>query len=171
MDQPAGLEPLAYGTPWETLRLPGSSRQALNGLLARRRPGACALFHGPGKHGKAMVAEALATHLGLAAYRLDLSRVVSTHIAETERGLAAAFDDARARGALLFFDEGDALFGRRTSVRDAHDRYANEEIGYLLRRLEAFDGLAILATTAVREVAPDIVRRCVAVVGIPRMRP
>jgi SpoVK/Ycf46/Vps4 family AAA+-type ATPase len=165
---PVVLEPLTRGVRWEALRLPGSSRQALSAVVSRRPPGACVLFHGPGKQGKAMVAEALATHLGLAAYRVDLGRIVSTHVEETERRLAAVFDDARAHDALVFFDEGDALFGRRRSVSDAHDRYANAEIAYLLQRLEAFSGLAILATNALRDVAPAVVRRCTATVGIPR---
>lgn len=165
---PVVLEPLTRGVRWEALRLPGSSRQALSALVSRRPPGTCLLFHGPGKQGKAMAAEALATHLGLAAYRVDLGRIVSTYVDETERRLAAVFDDTRAHEALLFFDVGDALFAKRTSVADAHDRDAHAAIACLLHRIEAFSGLAILATTALRDVAPAVVRRCTATVGIPR---
>lgn len=171
METRAVLEPLAPGVGWDALRLPGSSRQALHGFAARRAVGTFALFHGPGRAGKGIVAGALAAHLGMAVWRIDLGGVVSARVDETERNLAAVFDDVRASGALLFFDEGDALIGTRSSVRDAHDRYANQEIAYLLQRLETFAGLAVLTSTAVRDVAPDIVRRCAAIVGIPRMRP
>ena len=168
METPAALEPLTRGVRLETLRLPGSSRQALNALAARRPSRTFALFHGPGRSGKALVAEALAHRLGLPAYRVDLGRIVSTYIGETEKHLDAVFDAAEAGGALLLFDEGDALMGPRAGVRDAHDRYAHAEIDHLLRRIEAFDGLAILTTSAVRELAPEVVRRAAAIVGIPR---
>lgn len=168
MDDPVALEPLTPGVAWEALRLPGSSRQALRALAAAPVPGMLALFHGPGRTGKTMVAQACATHLGLTGFRVDLRPVVSTHADETERRLEAVFDAVPRRGALLLLDEADALIGPRRGVRDAHDRYANTEIAFLLRRLDAFDGLAILGVTAQREVAPDILRRCAAVVGIPR---
>jgi len=168
METPAALEPLTRGVRLETLRLPGSSRQALNALAARRPSRTSAIFHGPGRTGKALVAEAFANHLGLPAYRVDLRRIVSTYIGETEKNLAAVFDAVGAGGALLLFDEGDALLGPRTGVRDAHDRYAHADIAHLLRRIEAFDGLAILTTSAVRELAPEVVRRAAAIVGIPR---
>lgn len=168
MDHAVALEPLKPGVTWEALRLPGSSRQALRGLAAGPLPGVLALFHGPGRTGKTMVAQAFATHLGLTGFRVDLRPVVSTHSGETERHLDAVFDAVPGRGALLLLDEADALIGPRRGVRDAHDRYANTEIASLLQRLDAFDGVAILGTTAQREVSPDILRRCAAVVGIPR---
>lgn len=168
MEAPAALEPLTRGVRLETLRLPGSSRQVLNAFAARRPSRTFALFHGPGRSGKALVAEALAHHLGLPAYRVDLGRIVSTYIGETEKNLAAVFAAAGAGGALLLFDEGDALLGPRTGVREAHDRYAHAGIDHLLRQIEAWDGLAILTASAVREVAPEVVRRAAAIVGIPR---
>lgn len=162
------LEPLTPGVSFEALRLPGSSRQALNALAARRPTRAFAIFHGPGRTGKAIVAAALASHLGRAAHRVDLAAIVSEYIGETEKHLDHVFDSVRAGGAVLLFDEGDALMGPRSGVRDAHDRYANAVIAHLLRRIEVFEGVAILTTTAVREVAPEMVRRAAAIVGIPR---
>lgn len=168
MDPHIVLEPLTHGVAFEALRLPGSSRQALNALAARRPAPVVAIFHGPGRTGKAMVADALATHLGLAAWRVDLGRVVSRVEGETEARLAAVFDDARAAGVLLFFDDADALLGPRTGVRDALDRHASREIAYLLQRLDAWTGVAVFATTALQEVAPAMRRRCDASIGIPR---
>ncbi len=117
--------------------------------FARRLPrgrGVAVLFAGPSGTGKTMAAEALAHTLHLDLYRIDLSAVVSKWIGETEKNLAVAFDEAERSGAVLFFDEADALFGKRTEVRDGRDRYANLEVNYLLQRVELFTGLVILAT-------------------------
>jgi AAA+ superfamily predicted ATPase len=122
----------------------------------RRMPrgqGVAALFAGPPGTGKTMAAEAVADALRQDLYRIDLSAVVSKYIGETEKNLASAFEEAERAGAVLFFDEADALFGRRTEVRDAHDRYANLEINYLLQRVETFTGLVVLATN--RQAALD----------------
>jgi hypothetical protein len=105
-----------------------------------------ALFAGESGTGKTMAAEVIANELRLALYRIDLSAVVSKYIGETEKNLRKLFDAAEAGGAILLFDEADALFGKRSEVKDSHDRYANIEINYLLQRMEAFSGLAILAT-------------------------
>ena len=113
---------------------------------ANRGLGISALFTGPSGTGKTMAAEVIALELGLDLYRIDLAAVVSKYIGETERNLRRVFDGAEGGGAVLFFDEADALFGKRTEVRDSHDRYANIEIDYLLQRIELFGGLAILAT-------------------------
>ncbi len=149
-DEPAKdrpwLERLSSGVHWEDLRLPGSSRALLEGLARPVTGRRLALFSGPRGTGKTLAAEALASRLGLQAYRIDLSRVVSKYIGETEKNIDRVFDDAEAEQALLFFDEADALFGKRTDVTDAHDRYANIEINYFLARLETFEGLAVLAT-------------------------
>ena len=109
-----------------------------------RGQGVAALFTGPPGTGKTTAAEALARELGQDLYRVDLSAVVSKYIGETEKNLAAAFDEAERGSAVLFFDEADALFGKRTEVRDAHDRYANLEVNYLLQRVETFTGLVVL---------------------------
>jgi hypothetical protein len=108
--------------------------------------GISALFSGESGTGKTMAAEVIANDLQLNLYRIDLSAVVSKYIGETEKNLRRLFDAAERGGAILFFDEADALFGKRSEVKDSHDRYANIEINYLLQRMEAFSGLAILAT-------------------------
>lgn len=112
----------------------------------RRGLGVSALFSGESGTGKTLAAEVLAHELGLDLYRIDLSAVVSKYIGETEKNLRQVFDVAEEGGALLLFDEADALFGKRGEVKDSHDRYANMEVGYLLQRMEAYQGLAILTT-------------------------
>jgi DNA polymerase III delta prime subunit len=112
----------------------------------RLRPGYRALFHGPPGTGKTLAAGLLGKVSGREVYRVDLSTVVSKYIGETEKNLAALFETAQHRDWVLFFDEADALFGKRTNVKDAHDRYANQEVSYLLQRVEDYDGLAVLAT-------------------------
>jgi DNA polymerase III delta prime subunit len=112
----------------------------------RLRPGYRALFHGPPGTGKTLAAGLLGKISGREVYRVDLSTVVSKYIGETEKNLAALFETAQHRDWILFFDEADALFGKRTSVKDAHDRYANQEVSYLLQRVEDYDGLVVLAT-------------------------
>jgi hypothetical protein len=121
--------------------------------------GISALFAGESGTGKTMAAEAIAHELNLDLYRIDLSQVVSKYIGETEKNLRRLFDAAEDGGAILFFDEADALFGRRSEVKDSHDRYANIEINYLLQRMEAFQGLAILATNAKGSLDRAFVRR------------
>ncbi|EPE96739.1 ATP-binding protein [Rhizobium grahamii] len=134
--------------------------------LVRGR-GTTALFAGPSGVGKTMAAEVLAHSLKLDLFRIDLSSVVSKYIGETERNLRQLFDAAEAGGCVLFFDEADALFGKRTEVKDSHDRYANLEISYLLQRMEAFSGLAILATNLKNNLDPAFLRRLRYVVDIP----
>ena len=116
------------------------------GAEARHGKGLSALFGGPPGTGKTMAAEVIARELGLDLYKIDLSGVVSKYIGETEKNLARIFDEADSGNAILFFDEADALFGKRTEVTDAHDRYANIEISYLLQRMEEYEGVVILAT-------------------------
>jgi len=124
-----------------------------------RGQGVIALFAGPSGTGKTMAAEAVAVALRHDLYRVDLSAVVSKYIGETEKNLSAAFDEAQRAGAVLFFDEADALFGKRTEVKDAHDRYANLEINYLLQRVETFTGLVILATNRQSALDEAFLRR------------
>lgn len=108
--------------------------------------GTCALFYGPAGTGKTMAAKVLANELGLALYRVDLSRMVSKYIGETQKHISALFEHAKSTNALLFFDEADALFAKRTEVGDSHDRNANSEVAHLLQKLEEYDGISILAT-------------------------
>jgi hypothetical protein len=183
------IEPAAG---WGDLVLPGSQRQMLRdiavhvrqrtrvyeswGFAARssRGLGISALFAGDSGTGKTMAAEVLADELQLDLYRIDLSSVVSKYIGETERNLRRVFDAAEEGGAILLFDEADALFGKRSEVKDSHDRYANIEVSYLLQRMEAYRGLAILTTNmrsaldnaflrrirfAVQFPFPDVVQR------------
>ena len=125
-----------------------------------------ALFAGPSGTGKTMAAEAVSHELGRDLVVVDLSQVVSKYIGETEKNLALLFAAAE-HGSVLLFDEGDALFGRRTTVHSSHDRYANLEVAYLLQRLETFDGIAILTTNARENVDPAFLPRLRFVVGFP----
>jgi hypothetical protein len=129
--------------------------------------GLAALFAGPPGTGKTMAAEAIAAELDLPLYRIDLSQVVNKYIGETEKNLRRLFDAADSADVILFFDEADALFGKRTEVKDAHDRYANLEISYLLERMERFKGLAILATNRKKDLDEAFLRRLRFVVEFP----
>jgi hypothetical protein len=129
--------------------------------------GIAALFAGPPGTGKTMAAEVLAARLDLPMYRIDLSQVVNKYVGETEKNLKRVFDAADRSDTLLFFDEADALFGRRTEVKDAHDRYANLEISYLLERMERFTGLAILATNRKKDLDEAFLRRLRFVLDFP----
>ncbi len=126
-----------------------------------------ALFAGPSGTGKTMAAEVLAADLGLDLYRVDLSSVVSKYIGETEKNLRRLFDAAEDGAAVLLFDEADALFGRRTEVKDSHDRYANVEVSYLLQRMEQYRGLALLTTNFKEALDPAFMRRIRFVVDFP----
>jgi hypothetical protein len=130
-------------------------------------PGVNAVFFGPSGTGKTMAASILAGELGMAIYRVDLSRVVSKYIGETERNLDVLFEEARRSFAVLFFDEAEALFGKRSEVKDAHDRYANIEVAYLLQRMETFEGVAILATNLHKHMDNAFLRRLQFAVEFP----
>jgi AAA+ superfamily predicted ATPase len=125
------------------------------------------LFAGPSGTGKTMAAEIIAADLGLELYRIDLSTMVSKYIGETEKNLEKVFTAAREANAILFFDEADALFGKRSEVRDAHDRYANIEVGYLLQKMEEYDGVVILATNLRKNLDEAFVRRLHMAIDFP----
>ncbi len=129
----------------------GFSTTASHGLVA--------LFSGPSGTGKTLAAEVIAFELGLDVFKLDLSSVVSKYIGETEKNLELVFDAAGAGNMVLFFDEADALFGKRSEVKDARDRYANIEVSYLLQRLEAYEGLVVMATNFEKNVDDAFLRR------------
>ena len=129
--------------------------------------GISALFSGVSGTGKTMAAEVLANELKLDLYRIDLSQVVSKYIGETEKNLRRVFDAAEEGGAILLFDEADALFGKRSEVKDSHDRYANVEVSYLLQRMESYRGLAILTTNMKEALDPAFLRRIRFVVQFP----
>jgi SpoVK/Ycf46/Vps4 family AAA+-type ATPase len=168
---------------WSDIVLPSDSVAQLQELCARvafshrvleewgfdRRlshgKGIAALFSGPSGTGKTMAAEVIANELGLDLYRVEIPSIVSKWIGETEKNLDKVF--RLAENAILFFDEADALFGKRSDVRDAHDRYANVEISYLLQRMETFEGLAILATNVRHHLDEAFLRRLTFVVQFP----
>jgi SpoVK/Ycf46/Vps4 family AAA+-type ATPase len=129
--------------------------------------GVSALFAGPSGTGKTMAAEIVAHDLGQEAYRIDLSALVSKYIGETEKNLSKVFDAAEHSNAVLFFDEADALFGKRSDVKDAHDRYANIQVAYLLQRIERYSGVAILATNLKANTDEAFIRRIDFLVEFP----
>ena len=176
------IEPAAT---WDDLVLPGPALDLLReiavhvrhrarvygawGFAARgaRGLGISALFAGASGTGKTMAAEVIAHELRLDLYRIDLSQVVSKYIGETEKNLRRVFDAAEEGGAILLFDEADALFGKRSEVKDSHDRYANIEVSYLLQRMECYRGLAILTTNRKNDLDPAFLRRIRFVVQFP----
>jgi hypothetical protein len=176
------IEPAAG---WDDLVLPAAQVQTLREMavhVRRRRVvhedwgfagrgsrglGISALFAGPSGTGKTMAAEVLAGELRLDLYRIDLSSVVSKYIGETEKNLRKVFDAAEEGGAILLFDEADALFGKRSEVKDSHDRYANIEVSYLLQRMEAYRGLAILTSNFKDALDTAFLRRLRFIVHFP----
>jgi len=176
------LSPLPCPYDWNDLILNAAVDTRLHDLEARVRlraevldtwdfgrlnpgsRGVTALFAGPSGTGKTMAAQVLARSLGLELYRADLAEVVDKYIGETEKRLAKIFDECEKHRVLLLFDEADALFGQRTRVRDAHDRFANIEIDYLLQRLETFAGTAILATNRKSDLDQAFLRRLAVVI-------
>jgi hypothetical protein len=176
------IDPIAG---WDDLRLPASEKALLRqlaeqvslrsavyddwGFRARmnRGLGISALFAGDSGTGKTMAAEVIARELKLLMYRIDLSAVVSKFIGETEKNLRKLFDAAEDSGAILFFDEADALFGKRSEVKDSHDRYANIEVNYLLQRMESYRGLAILATNRKSALDTAFLRRLRFIINFP----
>lgn len=173
------------GHSWDDLVLPERERNILREIAAHVRQrakvyetwgfgskggrglGISALFAGASGTGKTMAAEVLGNELRLDVYRIDLSTIVSKYIGETEKNLRRVFDAAEGAGAILLFDEADALFGKRSDVKDSHDRYANIEVGYLLQRMESYRGLAILTTNLKGSIDQAFLRRIRFVVQFP----
>lgn len=157
-------ELLEISASWEDLTLPEAELQRLREIARSMKhratlaesadpsakipqgSGVVALFAGPSGPTKIQTAAVLANELKLPLYRIDLGSVVSKYVGETEKNLRRVFDAAEEGGVILFFDEADALFGKRSEVKDHHDRYANVEVNYLLQRMEAYPGIAILTT-------------------------
>ncbi|MGH3912935.1 MAG: ATP-binding protein [Pseudonocardiaceae bacterium] len=185
----AGLERLARriepAVGWDDLVLPGPTQRALHELTARARHrdrvldewrmrpgggrgrGITGLFAGDSGTGKTMSAEVIAADLGLDLYTVNLATVVDKYVGETEKNLERIFTEAAGVNGVLLFDEADAIFGKRSEVRDAHDRYANIESAYLLQRMESFDGLAILATNLRANLDDAFTRRLDVIVDFP----
>ena len=178
-------ERLETTAAWSDLILPPAEHATLRAIAAhlrrrtqvyeswgfaghgRRGLGVSALFAGPSGTGKTLAAEVLGSELGLSVCRVDLSRVVSKYIGETEKNLRRVFDAAEESGAILLFDEADALFGKRSEVRDSHDRYANIEVSYLLQKMESYRGLAILTTNMKDALDQAFLRRLRFIVKFP----
>ena len=174
---------------WDDLVLPPRQLEVLRDIVAhvqhrrtvheewnfvgkgRRGLGIGALFAGVSGTGKTMAAEVIAKELALDLYRVDLSQVVSKYIGETEKNLRKIFDAAETGGVILLFDEADALFGKRSEVKDSHDRYANIEVSYLLQRMEAYRGLAVLTTNMKEALDTAFLRRLRFVVQFPFPQP
>ncbi|MCB0584931.1 MAG: ATP-binding protein [Phaeodactylibacter sp.] len=133
----------------------------------RLKPGFRALFYGPPGTGKTLTASLLGKYTGKDVYKIDLSMVISKYIGETEKNLANLFAKAENKDWILFFDEADALFGKRTNVKDAHDKYANQEVAYLLQRVEDYNGLVILASNFKSNIDDAFVRRFQAIIHFP----
>lgn len=168
---------------WDDLVLPESIRTRIEEILhwiryhqqlqddagigSQLRAGYSALFYGPPGTGKTLTATLLGKSTGREVFRVDLSAVVSKYIGETEKNLAHVFDVAQDRNWILFFDEADALFGKRTEVKDAHDRYANQEVSYLLQRIEEYDGICILASNLRSNIDDAFLRRFSTVINFP----
>jgi len=140
------------------------------GMAEKIRPGYRALFYGAPGTGKTMTASILGKATGREVYKVDLSLVVSKYIGETEKNLAKIFDQAEHKNWILFFDEADALFGKRSETKDAHDRYANQEVSFLLQRIESFDGIAILASNLRDNLDDAFARRFESIIFFPMPR-
>jgi ATPase family associated with various cellular activities (AAA) len=141
------------------------------GPVFNKRRGSVALFKGPSGTGKTMAAGVIGNALGLPVFRVDLAAMISKYIGETEKNLERLFRAAEGTDVVLFFDEADAVFGQRSEISDAHDRYANLETSYLLQRLESFDGISILATNLSQNMDPAFLRRIDLVVEFPAPTP
>ncbi len=141
------------------------------GMKKRTMPGYRCLFHGPSGTGKTLTAGLIGKLVKREVYKVDLSMVISKYIGETEKNLARIFDKAENKGWILFFDEADALFGKRTNISDAHDRYANQEVSYLLQKVEDYDGLVILATNFKSNLDEAFARRFQSIIHFPMPKP
>ncbi len=137
------------------------------GMKHKLKPGYRALFYGSSGTGKTLTASLLGKYACKEVYKIDISMVVSKFIGETEKNLASLFAKAEGKGWILFFDEADALFGKRTNVRDAHDKYANQEVSYLLQRVENYDGLVILASNLKSNIDDAFMRRFQSIIHFP----
>jgi len=177
MSKPQSGRQVAVKASFDDLVVPPSVMSQLQAIAAQLRQrsavrgqrgaGIAALFAGESGKSKSMAAEAIAKAMGLDLYRVDLPGIVSKYIGETEKNLARLFDEAEDGGAILLFDEADALFGKRGEVKDSHDRYANIEVSYLLQRIERHPGLTILATSSKQALDSAFLRRLQFVVEFP----
>nr|WP_236848130.1 ATP-binding protein [Chlorobaculum limnaeum] len=185
MEFPA--EYIETGMEWSDLVLPAATLRQISeiehwithndtllgdwGMKKRVKPGYRALFYGPPGTGKTLTATLLGKQTGKEVFRIDLSRIISKYIGETEKNLSRLFDKADSKNWILFFDEADALFGKRTDIRDAHDKYANQETAYLLQRIESHNGLVILASNRRGNLDEAFSRRFQSIIHFPMPKP
>ena len=185
MEFPA--EHIETAMEWSDLVLPATTLQQIReienwithndtllrdwGMQKRVKPGYRALFYGPPGTGKTLTATLLGRQTGKEVFRIDLSRIISKYIGETEKNLSRLFDKADSKNWILFFDEADALFGKRTDIRDAHDKYANQETAYLLQRIESHNGLVILASNRRGNLDEAFSRRFQSIIHFPMPKP
>ena len=155
----------AIRTWW--LRQAASPLAAKTSTVKASRAGYRVLFDGPSGTDKMLAAERLAKEFKTEIHRVDLANIARKYIGETEKNLSAVFKKAQSKNWILFFDEADALFGKRTDVKDAHDRYANQEVSYLLQRLEDYPGLVILATNNKSNLDSGFIRRFHTILNFP----
>lgn len=148
-----------------------SSADPYRNAEKKLKPGYRSLFYGPPGSGKKLMATLIGKEFDKPVYKIELSKLASKYIGETEKNLEAMFDAAEKKGWILFFDEADALFGKRTSVTDAHDKYANQEASYLLQRIENYNGLVILATNMKSNIDPAFIRRFNSIIHFSAPRP
>lgn len=184
MDFPA--EYIETEMAWDDLVLPSGTKRQIQeiehwiqynetllhdwGMKTKLKPGYRALFYGPPGTGKTLTATLLGKQTEKDVFRIDLSRIISKYIGETEKNLSRLFERAENKDWILFFDEADALFGKRTDIRDAHDKYANQEVAYLLQRIENYNGLVILASNQRANIDEAFVRRFQAIIHFPLPR-
>ncbi len=184
MDFPA--EYIETEMEWDDLVLPSGTLQQIReidnwithnntllnewGMKKKIKPGYRALFYGPPGTGKTLTASLLGKQTGKDVFRIDLSRVISKYIGETEKNLSRLFDKAENKNWILFFDEAEALFGKRTEIHDAHDKYANQEVAYLLQRIESYNGLVILASNRRSNIDEAFARRFQTIIHFPMPR-
>ena len=181
MDFPAKL--ITTHLEWDDLILPQKTHEQINeikfwvahshvlmndwGMSKKLKPGFKSLFYGPSGTGKTFTACLLGKYCGMDVYRVDLSMMISKYIGETEKNLSKVFDMAEHKNWILFFDEADALFGKRSNVSDSHDRYANQEVSYLLQRIEDFNGVVILCSNLKSNIDDAFTRRFQSVIYFP----
>jgi SpoVK/Ycf46/Vps4 family AAA+-type ATPase len=169
IDLPGVVRIIKSAVTWEQLNLAPDAIIGLKNICQEFKSGQglLCLFAGNRGVGQSWAAQAVANLLGMDLYRIDLAAVASKYIGETEKNLNRIFDAAEMADAVLFFDEADALFGKRTEVKDSHDRYANIDTNYLLQRIEAFQGLVILASNMKPASDPSLLRRVRHVIKFP----
>jgi SpoVK/Ycf46/Vps4 family AAA+-type ATPase len=167
-------EHLKFEKEWGTLQVPSDTLHQIREIVRGIRENKSAyraLFCGPQGSGKTLAASLLGKETGNEVYRIDLSTVTSKYIEETEKNLSKVFSQAENKNWILYFDEADDLFSGRSDIHDAHDNYANQEVAFLLQRIESYNGLVIVASNCRRNIDEDFAKRFQAVINFPKPLP